>query len=205
LCGILEEHFVPMTLVGLMGQNAEESNEVLIETFLRKEMRLKSHTVTHVEHTEEAMVVSIDRLGKRLLRCGVCRQRCQKVHDVMKRERERRDLSMRGVPLPLRYRLRRVSCPRCRVRVEDFPWAEPWARVSKVLAHAVASLAREVSWQTTTRRYGLNWRSVATVVKRAVRYGLKHRARPPLHTIGIDEVSRRKGQVYRSARPARPK
>jgi len=42
----------------------------------------------------------------------------------------------------------------------------------------------------------LNWKSVATIVKRAVKYGLKHRHRPPVHAIGIDEVSRRKGQVY---------
>src|ERR1039457_1607292 len=77
-----------MTLVGPIGQNSKEYHEVLIETFLRKEMRLKAHTVTHVEQTEEAMEVSIDQLGKRLLRCGVCRQRCQKVHDVMKKERE---------------------------------------------------------------------------------------------------------------------
>jgi len=80
--------------------------------------------------------------------------------------------------------------------VEDFPWAEPWARVSTSLANAVASLARDLSWQATARHYGLNWKSVATVVKRAVAYGLRHRARPPVHVIGIDEVSRRKGQVY---------
>ena len=29
-----------------------------------------------------------------------------------------------------------------------------------------------------------------------MQYGLKHRKRPPVHVIGIDEVSRRKGQVY---------
>ena len=56
--------------------------------------------------------------------------------------------------------------------------------------------ARELSWQGTAREYGLNWKSVATIVQRAVQYGLKHRARPPVHVIGIDEVSRRKGQVY---------
>jgi transposase len=60
----------------------------------------------------------------------------------------------------------------------------------------VAVLARELSWQGTAREYGLNWKSVATIVKRAVQYGLKHRKRPPVHVIGIDEVSRRKGQVY---------
>jgi transposase len=53
-----------------------------------------------------------------------------------------------------------------------------------------------LSWQGTARQYGLNWKSVATIVKRAVQYGLKHRTRPPVHVIGIDEVSRRKGQVY---------
>ena len=37
---------------------------------------------------------------------------------------------------------------------------------------------------------------MATIVKRSVQYGLKHRKRPPVHVIGIDEVSRRKGQVY---------
>jgi transposase len=169
--------------------------EVLIETFIRKQLRLKAHTVTKVEETDECMTVYIDRLETRLLRCGVCRQRCLEVHNIRK-EREWRDLSMRKLPLKLRYRPRRVECPRCGVRVEDFPWAEPWARVTTALSNAVAVLARELSWQGTARQYGLNWKSVATIVKRAVRYGLKHRRRPPVHWIGIDEVSRRKGQVY---------
>jgi transposase len=169
--------------------------EVLIETFLRKQLGLKVHTVKKVEETEKCIMADIDRLGSRLLRCGVCRQRCRKVHGVCKR-REWRDLSMRKLPLILRYRPRRVECPRCGVRVEDFPWAEPWARTTRTLSNAVAVLARELSWQGTARQYGLNWKSVATIVKRAVRCGLRHRKRPPVHMIGIDEVSRRKGQVY---------
>jgi transposase len=172
-----------------------EKAEVLIETFIRKQLRLKAHTVTQVEETDEAMIVWIDRLGRRLLRCGVCRQRCREVHST-RPAREWRDLSMRKLPLKLRYRPRRVECPRCGVRVEDFPWAEPWARVTTALSDAVAVLARELSWKGTARQYGLNWKSVATIVKRAVAYGLRHRARPPVHVIGIDEVSRRKGQVY---------
>ena len=168
---------------------------MLIETFIRKQLRLKAHTVIKVEESEECMLVHIDRLGKRLLRCGVCRQRCREVHDI-RAERTWRDLSMRKLPLKLCYCPRRVECRRCGVRVEDFPWAEPWARVTTALSNAVAVLARELSWQGTAREYGLNWKSVATIVKRAVQYGLKHRARPPVHVIGIDEVSRRKGQVY---------
>jgi transposase len=168
---------------------------VLVETFIRKQLGLKAHTVTKVEENERYMMVHIDRLGRRLLRCGVCRQRCRKVHSTRK-AREWRDLSMRKLPLRLRYRPRRVECPRCGLRVEDFPWAEPWARVTTALSNAVAILARELSWKGTARQYGLDWKSVAAIVKRAVAYGLRHRARPPVHVIGIDEVSRRKGQVY---------
>jgi len=95
---------------------------------------------------------------------------------------------MRKVLLKLRYRPRRVECPRCGLRVEDFPWADPWARVTTAVSNAVARLARELSWQGTARQYGWNWKSVATIVKRAVACGLAHRVRPPVHVIGIDEV-----------------
>jgi hypothetical protein len=40
---------------------------VLIKTFLRKQLRLKAHTVTNVEEAEKFMVVHIDRLGSRLV------------------------------------------------------------------------------------------------------------------------------------------
>lgn len=168
---------------------------MLIETFIRKQLGLKAHRVTKVEQTGEQMTISIDRLGTRLLRCGVCRRRCRHVHSI-REERQWRDLSMRKVTLILRYRPRRIDCPRCGIRVEDFPWAEPWARVTRALGNAVALLARELSWQGTARQYGLNWKTVAGIVRRAVQYGLRKRKRPPVHVIGIDEVSRRKGQVY---------
>ena len=148
-----------------------------------------------MEERDGQMTVSIDRLGRRLPRRGVCRRRCLQVRDI-REEREWRDPPMRKSTLMLRYRPRRVECPRCGVRVEEFPWAEPWARVTTSLFNAVARLARELSWQGTARQYGLNWKSMATIVKRAVAYALRHRARPPVHVIGIDEVSRRKGQVY---------
>src|SRR5260370_20658873 len=73
-----------------------ETTEVLIETFIRKQLRLKAHTVTQVEETEEAMIVHIDRLGKRLLRCGICRRRCREVHSVRK-EREWRGTAAWGM------------------------------------------------------------------------------------------------------------
>jgi transposase len=42
----------------------------------------------------------------------------------------------------------------------------------------------------------VNWKTIAAVVEGAVLWGLQHRRWDPLHAIGIDEVSRRKGQRY---------
>jgi len=168
---------------------------VRIETFIRKQLGLKAHQVTKVEESEEGLTVQLDRLGSRWLRCGVCRRRCRKVHSV-RAERCWRDLAMRNCRLELRYRPRRVDCPRCGVRVESFPWALPWARVTLALARAVSLLARQLSWKEVAGHFRLNWKSVAAVVRQVVRYGLRQRRRRPLHVLGIDEVSRRKGHHY---------
>ncbi|MGH2375544.1 MAG: ISL3 family transposase [bacterium] len=169
---------------------------MLDTTLIRKLLRLKAHKVTEVEVGESEILVTIDRLGSRMLRCGVCRRPCRKVHGAPRRQRNWRDLSMRDRRMILRYRPRRVNCPRCGVRVELFPWADPWARVTRSLARAVAVLSRQLSGMETARHYQLNWKTVAHIIRQAVAYGLRHRQRRPLHVIGIDEVSRRKGHHY---------
>lgn len=168
---------------------------MLIETFIRKQLGLKAHRVTQVEQIDQAVVVHIDRLGNRRLRCGQCGRPGRRVHDV-RRVRQWKDLSMRDVSLLLCYQPRRVQCRDCGVRVEAFPWAEPWARVTRALAGAVTVMARSQSWQQTGRVYALNWKSVASIVRRAVAYGLAERRQQPLHHLGIDEVSRKKGHQY---------
>ena len=43
---------------------------MLIETFIRKQLGLKAHTVAKVEQTEKFIIIHIDRLGDRLLVAG---------------------------------------------------------------------------------------------------------------------------------------
>jgi len=166
---------------------------VLETTFIRKLLRLKAHKVTQVQETETSVVIHIERLKRGLLRCGVCRQRCRTVHQRRPKEGKWRDLSLRDHNAFLCYQPYRVDCPRCAVRVESVPWAEPWARVTRALARSVAVMARDLSGLKTARHYQLNWRTVARIIRPAVAYGLRHGKRRPLHVIGIDEVSRRKG------------
>ena len=95
----------------------------------------------------------------------------------------------------LAYQPYRVRCGHCGVRVEQVPWAAQWARVTTALARAVALLARKLSWAEVAAHFGLDWKTVAAIIHEAVARGLKLR-RWPLHVLGIDEVSRAKGQRY---------
>lgn len=168
-----------------------------METFIRKQLRMKSHYVARVEETETAVMVQVERLGRRRLNCSRCGLPCKSTHGRSKKQRSWRDLSMRKSNLEICYRPFRVCCLRCKkVKVEKVPWAEPWSRVTMALAAAVAIMARKLSWLEVAAYFDVDWKTVAQIVRFAVAEGLKRRRWKPLHTIGVDEVSRRKGHTY---------
>jgi len=166
-----------------------------LETCIRKGLGLKAHRVRAVEEEDGQLVAHIEWVETRPLICGNCSRRTWKIHSLQK-SREWRDLRVRDQDLVLRYRPRRVRCPACGPRVEHLPWAHKWQRVTRALSRALAELSRKLTWKETAAHFGVNWKTVAVAVKRAVEWGLKHRPWKPLQVIGIDEVSRRKGQRY---------
>lgn len=166
-----------------------------LETCIRKSLRLKSHRIRQVREEPDRLVAEIEWIPGRTLMCSHCSRRTARIH-ARQAPREWRDLSVRDRPLVLRYAPARVRCPACGPRVEHLPWAHKWQRITKALAGVIARLSRQLSWKETAAHYGVDWKTVATVVQRAVAWGLKHRIWKPLHIIGIDEVSRAKGQRY---------
>jgi transposase len=169
-----------------------------METFIRKALRLKAHKVVTVEEDEAVgeLTIHLDRVGQRRLRCGACGLEARRVAGTRRPQRRWRDLDMREHLVQLVYAPHRVWCRICGLRVERMPWADPWQRVTHALARAVAALARMLDWASVAAHFRLNWKTVAAVVEGAVLWGLAHRRWQPLHVIGIDEVSRRKGQQY---------
>ena len=101
-----------------------------------------------------------------------------------------------GFQCYLRYRLRRVDCRRCGVKVERVPWA----RGKRSLCHAyelfLARWARRLSWQQTAEAFHTSWHKVFSSVKAVVRYGLRHRSLEGIEAIGVDEWQWRKGHDY---------
>lgn len=169
-----------------------------METFIRKSLRLKAHMVTEIQEreAEQSLVVHVERLGQRRLRCGACGRTASRVAPTRRPARRWRDLAMREHVVELVYAPYRVWCAHCGLRVERIPWADKWQRVTHALFGAVAALARQMDWSAVATHFHLNWKTVAAVVEGAVLWGLQHRPWRPLHWLGLDKVSRRKGQQY---------
>ena len=151
--------------------------------------------VAKVEETPEAIVAEIQEVRNHLPRCGECGRQTGRTKGRMAR-RQWRDLKIRDRPLILAYAPRRVVCPECGVRVERVPWAGRYSRVTKGLVRAVAELSRKTDLSTVAGHYGINWKTVASILHRVVEWGLARRRKKPLHVIGLDEVSRKKGHRY---------
>lgn len=73
----------------------------------------------------------------------------------------------------------------------------PWATGKSPMTHAyvwfLASWAKVLSWKETARRFRTTWDTVFRAVEHAVRWGLEHRNLEGIRSIGVDELSGKKG------------
>ena len=95
-----------------------------------------------------------------------------------------------------RYRMRRVNCRRCGVKVEEVPWAKGKSHLSWPMQWFLAQWARRLSWEETARVFRTNWRNVFESVEAMVRWGLKRRDMSGIEAIGVDEVQYHRGHHY---------
>jgi transposase len=101
-----------------------------------------------------------------------------------------------GFMVLLLYRMRRVDCRTCGVRVEEVPWATGKHQLTKAYMLFLAHWARKLSWQETAASFRSSWDKVRQGVEYVVDWGLAHRSLGPIVAIGVDEIQYGKGHKY---------
>lgn len=101
-----------------------------------------------------------------------------------------------NIPVVFLYGPRRVDCPRCGVVVELLPWATGKSPVTTHFAWFIASWAKVLSWTETARRFSTSPQTVFEAVKQAVVWGREHQNLDGITSIGVDELSWKKGHKY---------
>lgn len=128
---------------------------------------------------------------------GVC-SGCGKRRPQYDRLRERlfQFVPLWNIPVYFRYAPRRVNCRRCGVVVELMPWAAGKFPVTTTFAWFLQSWAKVLSWTETGRRFGVSWHVVFDAVRYAVQWGRAHQNLDDIRSIGVDELSWKKGHKY---------
>ncbi len=158
---------------------------------------LGTAVVEGVEFGEEGEVVVAARpRWQECDRCGVCRRRCPGF-DLGEGRRRWRALDLGEMRAFVEAESPRVSCAEHGVMVCAVPWARHQARFTRGFEDQVAWLAVHCSKSATAQLMRVAWRTVGRIIERVVAdTGREVDLLLGLKRIGIDEISRRKGQRY---------
>jgi transposase len=133
------------------------------------------------------------RVGSRPV-CSVCHQRGTAYDHTGLRRFE--FIPIWNLVVLLVYRMRRVDCRTCGVRVEELPWAIGKHQQTKTYMVFLAHWARKLSWQETALSFRTTWDKVCHAVEYVVTWGLEHRDLGVIRAIGVDEIQYAKGHKY---------
>ncbi len=94
------------------------------------------------------------------------------------------------------YAMRRVDCRSCGVKVESVPWASGKQRFTTTYAWFLASWAKRMTWTDVARAFHTSWDTVFRSVELAVEWGRAHMDLTSITSIGVDEISLRRGHRF---------
>ncbi len=94
------------------------------------------------------------------------------------------------------YRMRRVNCSQCGVKVETVPWAIGKSPTTTTYAWFLANWAKRMSWKEVADTFRTSWDTVFKAVAFAVAWGLENRELKGIRAIGVDEVLWHRGHKY---------
>lgn len=170
-----------------------------IETLLNKVYRLKSFVYKDAKiesiGRRDAIVVNIVPRKNGLPICSSCLN-AGPVYDHMPEERQFQFIPIWNMPVYFYYRMRRVDCKECGVKVEQVPWAEGKSHITKPFALFLARWARKLSWKEIAESFCTTWDTVFRSIKQIVEYGMKRRNLEGITAIGVDEIQHGKGHQY---------
>ena len=164
-----------------------------VTTAFNRLLALPGARVIDVAFAPAGVMVRV-ALRRRRAACSGCGQVYRAAHDAALRRW--RHLDVGGQRCFVEYRLRRVRCRDCGVRVEAVPWARTGARHTRDFEDLVAFVAQQMATTAICKLLGVGWDTVGSIVARVVADVLDERRLAGLVAIGVDEISYRREQRY---------
>lgn len=169
-----------------------------LKTILNRLQRHKSFVYQEGKFTEEdgrtAIEVQVQPRANGRPICSGCGRRCAGYDRLPARRFQ--FVPLWGLAVYLVYRLRRVECGQCGVKVEAVPWAQGKQPQTLAFQWFLVFWAKLLAWQQVARVFHTSWHVVYSAVSTAVEWGLARRCLEDVKAIGIDEIAWQKGHKY---------
>jgi len=175
---------------------------MLVQTILKRVHPIKGFVYGQVRFVKdwEPKILEVDvrpRKGGRPI-CSGCGRKGP-VHQTDKWPRLFEFVPLWGMAVFVHYRMRRVACKHCGVKVERVPWAVGKHRLTTAFAWFLAGWAKRLSWTATAEAFHTSYYHVFAAVKMAVDWGRTRMDLRGIEAIGIDEMAIGKGHRYVTA------
>jgi transposase len=169
-----------------------------IQTILNRVEKIKPFVyggaVIEEQDDGPALVVRLRPRKKSRPSCSGCGRRGS-TYDRLE-ERRFEFVPILGMLVFLAYRMRRVDCAHCGVKVETVPWCDGKNQLTTTYRWYLATWAKRLSWSQVAAIFRTSWDSVCRSVEHAVEWGLAHRDLSKITALGVDEVAWRRGHTY---------
>lgn len=164
--------------------------------FINKIFRLKGLKVREIwfKSREKAIYLSV-KPHKNGCRCPECGRRC-KIRRIMKNSRTWRDVIVCGWQIYFVYCPKEVVCPTHGRVQEQIPWADSYARVTYRFEYLMLVYCQMMTQKSAAELLHIPKSTFSDILHRTIeRVREGHRIRG-LRSIGIDELSYKKGRKY---------
>lgn len=168
------------------------------ERLLKRVLKIEKAVLLGVEWSGlgDEVVFRVRRRARAVLRCGQCQQRCGR-YDEGSGTRRWRSLDLGLTKVFIEAKAPRVRCAEHGVVVAEVPWARHKARFTREFDDQLAWLAIHTDRTAAAELMRVSWRSTGAAAARVWQeLDAKRDRLEGLTSIGIDEVSYRKGHKY---------
>jgi transposase len=168
---------------------------VRVTTAFKRLTDLPGITVAEVDFQRSKVVVTLKLRSKRL-NCPECSFSTKARYDTRSVASSWRHLDLGHWRLEVRAELRRLTCPVHGVHTEGVPFARAGSRFTRDFEDLVGWLATTMDKTALCRLVRIDWDSVGRIICRVMATELDPHRLERLLSIGVDEVSWRKGHSY---------
>ena len=145
--------------------------------------------------TGDAIEIPIEPRKNGQAICSGC-GRAAPGYDQSSRPRRFEFVPLWGIAVFFVYRMRRVDCRKCGVKVEEVPWCDGKNQLTTSFRWFLAGWAKRLSWREVAVAFGTRWQNVFRSVRHAVFWGIAHVSWSGIKSLGVDEIQWQRGHRY---------